>query len=334
MSKHPENTPIETPPPLWQADEPIRIGVSACLLGSAVRFDGGHKRDHFLTEVVGPFVEWVSVCPEVEMGMSIPRETIRLVARGDEVRLIAEKSGTDHTDAMRAWSERRLRQLEKLDLCGYVLKKNSPSCGMERVRLYGRGGMPARIGRGMFADALMARFRHLPVEEEGRLNDAPLRESFLERVFAYRRLRSLFRGRWARRDLIRFHAGHKLQLMSHSPASYRELGRLVADCKQYPPAELRRMYEDKFMEALARPATVRRHVNVLQHIIGYLRELLDDPSRGELHRLIEDYRAGLIPLIVPLTLVRHYVRIFGIGYLAQQVYLDPHPKELMLRNHV
>lgn len=313
---------------------PLRIGVSACLLGSEVRFDGGHKRDRFLTDILGPFVEWVPVCPEVEVGMGVPRESVRLVRRGDDIRMIADKSGSDHTAAMRAWAARRVRRLEALDLCGYVLKKGSPSCGMERVRIYDGKGMPSRTGRGLFAEELIARLTLLPVEEEGRLNDAALRENFLERVFAYRRLRALFGGRWGRRDLIDFHAAHKLQLMAHSPAHYRDLGRLVADCKRHKPGDLRATYEARFMEALSRKATVRRHVNVLQHIIGYFSARLDEPSRSEVHRLVDDYRHGLVPLVVPLTLVRHYVRVFDVEYLARQVYLDPHPKELMLRNHV
>lgn len=313
---------------------PIRIGVSSCLLGREVRFDGGHKRDRFLTDVLAAYVEWVPVCPEVEVGMGIPRESVRLVRKGGEIRMIAEKSGTDHTDAMRKWAAQRIRQLEKLDLCGYVLKKNSPSCGMERVRVYAASGMPAKVGSGLFAEELIRRMSHLPVEEEGRLSDAPLRENFLERVFAYRRLRSLFSGRWGRRDLIEFHAAHKLQLMAHSPAHYREIGRLVAECKRHKPAELRAAYEGKFMEALARKATARRHVNVLQHIVGYFSRSLDEASRSEVHRVVDDYGRGLIPLVVPLTLVRHYVRVYDLEYLANQVYLDPHPKELMLRNHV
>jgi uncharacterized protein YbgA (DUF1722 family)/uncharacterized protein YbbK (DUF523 family) len=316
-----------------QDDKPIRVGVSSCLLGYQVRFDGGHKRDRFLTDTVASFVEWVPVCPEVEIGLGVPRETLRLVRTGEGVRLIAA-SGKDHTDSMRTWSKERVRQLEALELCGYVLKKGSPSCGMERVRLYERGGMASRATRGIFADELMRHFSRLPVEEEGRLNDAPLRENFLERVFAYRRLRNLFRDGWRRSHLVDFHAAHKLQLMSHSPAAYRELGRLVAGCKRYRPAELRETYADKFMEALRHRATVRRHVNVLQHTIGYFREHLDDASRDELRRLVEDYRNGLVPLVVPLTLVRHHVRRFDVAYLQHQAYLDPHPKELMLRNHV
>jgi len=315
-------------------DDQVRIGVSACLLGREVRFDGGHKRDRFLTDILAPFVEWVPVCPELEVGMGVPREPVRLVRRGGEIRMVAEKSGTDHTAAMRAWAAKRVHELEALDLHGYVFKKGSPSCGVERVRIYEKGGVASKAGRGLFAEELIARLNDLPIEEEGRLNDAALRENFLERVFAYRRLRSLFAKRWRRRDLSEFHAAHKLQLMAHSPSHYRELARLVADCRRYTPAKLQAAYEAGFMKGLAHKATVRRHVNVMQHMIGYFSASLNEDSRAEIHRLVADYRSGLLPLIVPLTLIRHHVRSFGITYLAQQVYLDPHPKELMLRNHV
>jgi uncharacterized protein YbgA (DUF1722 family)/uncharacterized protein YbbK (DUF523 family) len=320
--------------PLWQDDAPIRVGVSSCLLGRKVRYDGGHKRDRFLTDVLGRYVEWVPVCPELEVGMGVPRESVRLVRRGAELRLVAERSGTDHTEAMLRFARRRLRELERLDLCGYVLKKDSPSCGMERVRVYPADGAPVRTGRGLFAGALMRRFGALPVEEEGRLHDARLRENFVERVFAYRRLRSLFESRWTLGGLVAFHAAHKLQLLSHSPGHHRALGRLVAGAKRTPRAELARRYAEGFMTALARPATPRRHVNVLQHVLGHFRAGLDPTGRAEILELIEDYRAGLVPLVVPLTLVRHHVRRLGLAYLAGQVYLDPHPKEMMLRNHV
>lgn len=315
-------------------DEPLRIGVSSCLLGREVRFDGGHKHDRYLTEQLGRFVEFVPVCPEVEVGMGIPRESVRLVRRGGDIRMIAERSGTDHTDAMRAWCRKRLAQLERLGLSGYVLKRNSPSCGMERVRLYGPSGMPQRQARGLFAEALMATFVDLPVEEEGRLNDPPLRENFLERVFAYQRLRRFFANRWTVGGLVAFHTAHKLQLMSHSPEDYRALGRLVATARGRDRVALESEYRQAFMAALRKKATPRRHFNVLQHVAGYFRPQLDAPSRAELQRLFDDYRAGLVPLVVPMTLVRHYVRRFDIAYLAGQVYLEPHPKELMLRNHV
>jgi uncharacterized protein YbgA (DUF1722 family)/uncharacterized protein YbbK (DUF523 family) len=312
----------------------IRIGISACLLGEKVRYDGGHKRDGYLVETFGRFVEWVPVCPEVEMGLGTPRDTLRLVRIGDNVRMVMPKTGADHTDGMQAFARRRLRQLEKEDLCGYVLKKGSPSCGMERVRVFDSRGVPAKSGRGLFAEALFAHFPNLPVEEEGRLYDSRLRENFIERVFAYRRLRTLLAGRWKMADLVSFHTAHKLLLMSHSPRAYTSLGRLVAGGKLLPHAELRSRYEAEFMSALGEMATTRRQTNVLQHIVGYLRPHLDDDSRKELLALIEDYRLGLVPLIVPVTLIRYFLRRFPIPYLRGQVYLEPHPKELMLRNHV
>jgi uncharacterized protein YbgA (DUF1722 family)/uncharacterized protein YbbK (DUF523 family) len=310
------------------------VGVSSCLLGQEVRFDGGHKRDRYLTDVLSPYFEWVPVCPEVEVGMSTPRPAVRLVRRGDEVRMLEPESGKDWTRAMQSWARKRLRGLAALELCGYVLKANSPSCGMERVRLYGTTGMPARSGTGIFAAELLRRFSALPVEEEGRLHDARLRESFIERVFAYRRLRTLLGGRMGRGQLVAFHTAHKLQLLSHSEAHYRKLGRLVAEAKGLPETELRQRYELGFMEALARPATPRRHVNVLQHALGHLRGRVEPAVSRELHELVDDYGRGLVPLVVPLTMLRHYVARLGVEYLAGQVYLEPHPKELMLRNHV
>ena len=316
------------------SDPPIRIGISACLLGHEVRYDGGHKRDAFLTETFGRYVQWVTVCPEVELGLGIPREPIRLVGAGEGPRLVGTRSGTDHTAAMQAYAAKRVRTLRREDLCGYVLKKNSPSCGMERVKIYQRQGMPSAKGQGLFAAALMQEFPLLPVEEEGRLCDPRLRENFVERVFAYRRLRSLFAGRWTLGQLVAFHSAHKLQLLAHSPVHYQSLGRLVARSKGMPRPALREQYETDFMTALRALATPRRQVNVLEHMTGYFRDRLDAAARAELRGLVEDYGKGLLPLIVPLTMVRHYVRLFQVEYLATQVYLEPHPKELMLRNHV
>lgn len=311
---------------------PARLGVSSCLLGERVRYDGGHKKDDFLTELLARFVELVPVCPEVELGLGTPREPIRLQRDGDLVRLVAPKSGKDHTEPMRRFAERRVRALARLDLCGYVLKKDSPSCGMERVRVWG-GRMPSRDGRGAFAAVLMAELPLLPVEEEGRLRDPGLRESFVERVFAYRRLKDLFQGRWTVGGLVSFHAAEKLLVLAHEPAAYQRLGRLVAGAKGAPRAEIARAYAEVFMSALARPATRGRHVNVLQHMAGYLKDLASADERQELAEAIEDYRRGLVPLVVPVTLVKHHVRRHGIAYLAGQRYLEPHPKELMLRNH-
>jgi len=315
-------------------EEPIRIGISACLLGREVRYDGGHKRDAFLVETFGHYVEWVPVCPEVEIGLGIPRPTLRLERRGADVRLMMPKTGDDHTDAMRSYAEKRVAALAEDDLCGYILKKDSPSCGMERVKVYGTNIIPSKAGRGLFAEALMRRFPNLPVEEEGRLNDLPLRENFVERVFAYRRVRSLFGGRWTLGGLVAFHTAHKLQLMAHSPKTYEQLGRLVANARGVARAALRQCYETQFMRGLAALATRQRHTNVLQHMAGYFKKLLDDESKRELQGVIDDYRRGLVPLVVPITMVRHYVRRFKVEYLRGQIYLEPHPKELMLRNHV
>ena len=315
-------------------DPPIRIGISACLLGERVRYDGGHKRDAYLVQTFGRYVEWVPVCPEVEMGLGTPRETLRLVRTGGDTRLIMPKTGADHTEAMRAYASRRIAELAKEDLCGYILKKDSPSCGMERVRAFDVHGVPAKSGRGLFAEALLQHFPHLPIEEEGRLSDPRRRENFGERVFAYRRLRTLFAGRWKVGELVAFHTAHKMLLMAHSPKAYESLGRLVAGAKAVPRAELRERYEAEFMRALGEIATTKRQVNVLLHLLGYFRAQLDDDSRRELLSVIDDYRRGLVPLIVPITLIRHYVRRFDVTYLRGQIYLEPHPKELMLRNHV
>jgi uncharacterized protein YbgA (DUF1722 family)/uncharacterized protein YbbK (DUF523 family) len=308
-----------------------------------VRYDGGHKRDAFLSDTLGRYVEWIAVCPEVEVGMGTPRETVHLVRELDRrpragdavsVRLVAPGSGADWTDRMTAYADARVAKLARLDLSGYVLKKDSPSCGMERVKVYAPGAMPERTGTGLFAAALRARLPTLPVEEEGRLCDPRLRENFVERVFAYRRLRALFASRWSAGRLVRFHTAHKLVLLAHQPAAYTSLGRLVARVNEMPRADVQAEYERVFMEALSRIATPARHANVLQHVLGYVRDRLDGDSRAELLSLIEEYRNGLVPLIVPITLIRHHVRRLNVEYLQGQVYLDPHPKELALRNRV
>jgi uncharacterized protein YbgA (DUF1722 family)/uncharacterized protein YbbK (DUF523 family) len=312
----------------------VRIGVSSCLLGQKVRFDGGHKRDAFLMDTFGEFVEWVPVCPELEVGMGLPREAIRLVRSDAGIRLVGVKSATEHTESMTQYSARRVEKLARENLDGYILKKDSPSCGMERVKVYDPNGSPARTGRGLYAEALLARFPLLPVEEEGRLSDPRLRDNFIERVFAYRRLREVFVGRWTTGALVKFHTAHKLTLLAHSPAAYKALGQLVAHAAERTRAEVQAAYEEAFMRGMRTIATPKKHVNVLQHMLGYFRDVLDADSRAELAQSIADYREGLLPLVVPVTLFRHHVRRCGIAYLAGQTYLEPHPKELMLRNHV
>lgn len=321
-------TPGET------SNSPIRIGISACLLGQAVRFDGGHKRDAFLTGTFGEFVEWVPVCPEIECGLGTPREAMRLVRGADGVRLVTIRTARDLTADMARYAAARVEQLAADALCGYVLKKDSPSCGLHRVKVYDEHHAPARSGRGMFAARLVERFPDLPVEEEGRLRDPRLRENFVERVFAYWRLRRVFGERWSLGALVRFHTAHKLIVMAHSPDAYRHLGKLVARARSMRRADIERSYSAGLMAALAAMATPPRHANVLQHMAGYFRNRLDHGSKRELLETIEDYRRGLVPLVVPITLMRHHVRAAGVAYLAGQLYLQPHPRELMLRNHV
>ena len=311
----------------------IRIGISACLLGEEVRFDGGHKRDPFLTDVLAPHVTWVPVCPEVELGLGTPRETLRLVRSGRDLKMITTGTGVDHTEGMNQWSRKRVERLAAEDLCGYVLKKDSPSCGMEGVKIYGRAAVPERTGRGLFARALLNRFPSLPVEEEGRLSDPALRENFIERVFAYRRLKDLFVPRWTAADLVRFHTAHKMALLAHSTTTYRELGRLVADVRKIPRRELQQRYEQKFMATLARMATTRRHTNVLMHMAGHLEGLLDQVSKTELFQSIDQYRREQVTLIVPLTLIRDHARAHDVEYLESQTYLEADPRELLLSNH-
>ena len=312
----------------------LRLGISRCLLGDEVRFDGGHKRDGFLTDVLGHYVEWVPVCPEVEAGLGAPREAMRLIGDPHHPRLVTIKSGTDHTRAVEKMTENRIKELEELDLSGYVFKKGSPSCGIERVRIYNEQGMPNRNGVGLFARAFIEQFPLIPVEEEGRLCDAPLRENFIERVFCYRRWQDLVQSGVTRQILVQFHTIHKYLLLAHSPQQYQVLGRLVGQAERYRPKELANRYGELFMKALAMKATVRKHVNVLQHILGYFKDRLGAQEKAELLVVIGDYHRGLTPLVVPLTLIKHYVRIFDVSYIRDQVYLNPHPKELMLRNHV
>jgi uncharacterized protein YbgA (DUF1722 family)/uncharacterized protein YbbK (DUF523 family) len=323
-----------------------RIGISSCLLGQPVRYDAGHKRDPFLVETFGQHVEWVPVCPEVEAGFGTPRETMRLMLterqqrpRGErfdpsKLALVLNKQGTDVTGTLVAYARKKVEKLADEGLSGYVLKKDSPSCGMERVKVYTPDGACERGGRGLFAEALIARLPNLPVEEEGRLGDPRLRENFIERVFAYRRLCRIFRERWTIGEVVAFHTANKLTLMAHSPAAYRRIGQLVATAKQVARQAFASEYQSQFMRALSVVATPKRQANVLQHMLGYFSKDIDVDARRELLALIEDHRQGHVPLIVPMTLMRHHVRRQKVDYLLGQTWLAPHPRELNLRNHV
>jgi uncharacterized protein YbgA (DUF1722 family)/uncharacterized protein YbbK (DUF523 family) len=317
----------------WEPEK-IRLGVSACLLGDEVRYDGGHKRDAFLVDTLGPFVEWVPVCPEVEVGLGVPRPSLRLIGASINPRLVVEKTGEDLTARMERWASRRVAELSELGLHGYVLKRGSPSCGLLRVRVYADGAQPGQVGRGLFAAALTAALPTLPVEEEGRLTDAGIRENFIERVFACARWRAFAEGRPRVRDLVAFHAAHKFAILAHSPPAYATLGRQVAAAGPRLAADALAAYGAGLMAALAVRATRGRHVNVLEHLAGFFKRQLTGDERAELAEVIAEYRRGLVPLVVPLTLIKHHVRRLNVSYLAEQVYLTPHPRELMLRNHV
>lgn len=316
--------------------EHIRIAISACLLGKEVRYDGGHKRDSFLNEAFARYVEWVPFCPEVEVGMGIPREPVRLVRDGDRVHLVGQTSHTDWTGRMETHARERAQTIH--DVHGVVFKKDSPSCGLLRVKVYPHGvldgvrnaGPPTRDGAGLFARAFLEAHPLVPAEEEGRLNDAVLRESFVERVFAYRRLCTLLDQPFHHGGWMAFHAAHKYQLLAHSTEGYRALGRLVAAGGDTLPAA----YAQKFMQTLARPANRQRQVNVLQHVLGHFKKHLSPSDKEEALQLIEDYRSGLVPLVVPLTLLQHFLRQYPDEWLAAQTWLSPHPKELALRSYV
>jgi len=336
MAISPRTATRDTPAwQLWHDPEgEIRLGISSCLLGQKVRYDGGHKHDRYLTDVLGAWVTWVPVCPEVEIGLGIPRPSIRLESGGDGVRLVNPRTGDDLTERMEAYARSRIPELRQLDLDGYVLKKDSPSCGMERVKVRGSGGMPRKDGVGVYTRVLSELWPLLPLEEEGRLNDPLLRETFIERVFARNRWRTLVRRGLSRSGLVEFHTAHKLVLRSHNEAGYQRLGRLVASAGRIPDDELYRVYERELHATLSSRATPKRHANVLFHVLGYLKQVLDPGEKKEMVDLIEDYRQGLIPLVVPVTLLRHHVHRHGVTYMLGQLYLEPHPKELMLRNRV
>ena len=312
----------------------IRLGVSSCLLGEKVRFDGGHKLDRFLTETLSQFVEFVPVCPEVEMGLPTPRETLRLVGEPESQRLVFSKSGEDITDRMAVWANKRVAELEKEELCGFIFKSKSPSSGMERVKLYDRNGVPNKQGVGLFARAFMEHFPLLPVEEDGRLHDPGLRDNFIEIIFTLKRWREALQKGATRGVLVEFHTRHKLLLLSHSPEIYRQMGKLVADAKAMEEQTLFDCYLGLLTKGLRLKTTVAKHVNVLQHVLGYFKKQLSADEKQEVLSVIDSYRARQIPLIVPVTLLNHFVRKYDQVYLQQQVYLNPHPLELKLRNHV
>lgn len=315
-------------------EKPVRIGVSSCLLGMKVRFDGNHKLDHYLTEVLDTYFEFIPSCPEVEIGMSIPRETIRLVGKSGNPKLVAPGSGNDYTDEMNRYSKKRIEYLSKKRIHGYIFKSNSPTCGMERVRVYDKNNVPSKNGVGLFARVLMENNPLLPFEEEGRLRDTNIRENFIERVFAYYNLQELISRQPNAAKIVAFHTRNKMLLMAHNVSIYREMGRLVAQAGKEETGEFLDKYSKLYMHAFNTKATKKKHANVLFHLIGHLKKVIDPDLQKDLVRQIDYYRNGQVPLIVPITLIRHHLVNRNAEWLKSQTYLNPYPEELMLRNHV
>ncbi|MEE4362789.1 MAG: DUF523 and DUF1722 domain-containing protein [Desulfotignum sp.] len=312
---------------------PIKIGVSSCLLGNLVRYDGGHSHDRFLTQTLGLFTEYVPVCPEVECGMTTPRDSLRLVGDPEAPRLVTRKTGEDHTEQMHTWIHKKLPVLEKENLCGFIFKSKSPSSGLYRIKVYGDDGKMRNNGTGLFARAFTRHFPRIPVEEAGRLNDPKLREHFIENIFSFQRWRRFLEDRPNLGKMVAFHTDNKLLILSHSQDIYRQMGRLVAQGKQMPPAELFQAYEKLLFKALDLKTTPKKNINVLQHAMGFFKNDLTRDEKQELLSSFSQYKDGYVPLIVPLTLIKHYVLKYDQPWLKSQTYLHPHPFELKLRNY-
>lgn len=308
----------------------INIGVSACLLGEKVRFDGGHKSHNFTNKVLAKYSEYRKVCPEVGMGMSIPRRAIRLIDKDGRTHLVDRQDSTiDHTDAMEVFASQKCAELTGLN--GFILTSKSPSCGMERIKVYtAEGNSKHSKGVGLFARQLMESYPDLPVEEDGRLNDAPLRENFIERVFAHADWQINVAESASAKSLVDFHSRHKYQLMAHSYQAYRELGRQVANHEKIPLDEVKPKYFTEFMRAMKKLAGRKKHTNVLQHIQGYFKKNLNTEEKAELSQLIYQYRDGLVPLLAPVTLLTHHLKKYPSDYLSQQTYFAPYPLEMGL----
>jgi uncharacterized protein YbgA (DUF1722 family)/uncharacterized protein YbbK (DUF523 family) len=308
-----------------------KLGISACLLGAEVRYNGGHKLSRLCSRSLAEHFEFVPVCPEVGIGMPVPRQPIRLVGDPQAPRAVGTvERSHDVTDALAAYAERMAGELQ--GICGFIFMQQSPSCGLERVKVYQDGGRPSEPGRGIFAAAFCARHPDLPVEEDGRLNDPVLRENFLTRVFAYAEWQRLLQEGLTRRALIAFHSRYKYLLLATDPLQYKALGRLLGDLARHDLASLAPHYFSQLMAALKRCATRGTHSNVLQHLAGYLKRALSPEEKQEMQQLIGQYRDGVVPLVVPLTLLKHHFRRHPDRYIAEQVYLQPHPERLSLRN--
>ena len=316
-------------------DMKIKIGVSSCLVGEKVRWNGDHKQDRYVREVLANYFEYVSICPEMEVGMGVPRETVALYGNLDKSQMISKKTQTNWTKPMEQYIKGRINSLTHDDLCGYIFKSKSPSCGLGRVPVYSEfGSHSVRHGPGMFAQAFTNKFPLVPTEDEGRLNDSRIRENFIVKVFSFYRLQNLLKKGFSLGALVTFHTQHKFLLLAHSRKHYDALGQLVAKPKSLSVEVLKEKYGKIFMEAFSLKSTPKKNTDVLLHMMGFLKKILTKSEKEDILNTIEDYKNELLPLIVPVTLVRHQVKKHNIEYLQDQVYLNPHPKELMLRNHV
>ena len=315
--------------------EKIKIGMSSCLLGEKVRWDADHKHDQYVRDVLGSYFDYVSICPEVDVGMGVPRETVALYGTLENPKMITKRSKTDWTKKMNHYTKDRIHELTKEKLCGYVFKSKSPSCGIGKVPIYSEFGS-SRMGHGsgVFASSFVKVFPLVPVEDEGRLHDPVIRENFIVRIFCFHRLQLLVRKSFSIGSLVRFHTRHKFLILSHSRKKYYDMGELVANAKKIKTAELKTRYSKLFMAALTYKSTPKKNTDVLLHMTGFLKKILTREEKKNILSVIEDYRNELLPLVVPVTLIYHQVKKHNIEYLLDQVYLNPHPKELMLRNHV
>ncbi|WP_194789893.1 YbgA family protein [Pseudomonas sp. UFMG81] len=312
-----------------------RLAISACLVGQNVRYNAGHKHSDLCHDVLGEHFEWLPLCPEMAIGLGVPRDPIRLVGNPDAPMVTGSRDGSfDLSGPLRAYGEQMADELD--DICGYVFMQKSPSCGLERVKVYQEDGHPARLGgRGAYAAAFCAQRPDLPVEEEGRLHDPVLRENFISRVYAYADWQQLLRQGLSRGALVRFHSRYKYLLMAHNPQAYRSLGKLLGGMTRADdPTTFGPRYFSLLMQALRRCASRGNHGNVLLHLSGYLRNDLGQADKAELRQVIGQYQQGVVPLVVPLTLFKHHLRKHPDPYLLQQAYLQPHPENLGLRNAI
>ncbi|MDA0117632.1 MULTISPECIES: YbgA family protein [Vibrio] len=309
----------------------IKVGISSCVLGENVRFDSGHKISKFVTKELAPFFEFVPVCPEVGMGMPVPRPTIRLMSDQERIALVETKDASiDHTDKMMDYSKSKVAELSSTELCGYIVCAKSPTCGMERVKVYKKGGAE-NIGVGLYTQELMKQMPWLPVEEDGRLNDPVLKENFITRIYTLRDFYDSMDGEPTAGKIVAFHSRYKLTLMAHHPQSYKELGRLVATIKEYDIDTFYQKYRVGLMNAVSHRASRKNNTNVLMHLQGYFKRDLAKEQKAELSGVIEEYRQGTLPLLAPLTLIKHYLAAYPDAYLSEQKFLQPHPQEMRLR---